>query len=154
MCIRDRETAIETVNNVLMLKGREESFVTLDVCIIDLYSSLAEFVKGGGAPSFVKRGRQVDVIKGDSLPIGMLQTVETESITKELNEGDLVVMATDGLMDAEDKTDLKWLTAVLAGTDINDPQTMAEYLLSKAVDISGGKLRDDITILVAKVEAA
>ncbi len=150
----NQETAIDTVNTVLMLRGQEESFVTLDICVVDLYSGSAEFVKTGGAPSFIKRGRRVKVVKSDSLPVGMLQTVEKESILEELQVGDLVVMASDGLMDAECRTDIQWLLSLLSQVEIYEAQALAEYLLSKAVAVSGGRLKDDITILVAKVEAA
>jgi len=150
----NQETAIDTVNTVLMLRGQEESFVTLDICVVDLYSGNAEFVKTGGAPSFIKRGRRVKVVKSDSLPVGMLQKVEKESIVEDLQVGDLVVMASDGLMDAECRTDIQWLLSLLSQAEINEAQPLAEYLLSKAVAVSGGRLKDDITILVAKVEAA
>lgn len=150
----NQETAIDTVNTVLMLRGKEESFVTLDICVVDLYSGLAEFVKTGGAPSFIKRGRRVKVVKSDSLPVGMLQKVEKETVLEDLQEGDLVIMASDGLMDAENQTDIQWLLSLLSQAEIYEAQPLAEYLLGKAVAVSGGRLKDDITILVAKVEAA
>ena len=160
MCIRDREvgfqkdTAIDTENTILMLQGGEESFVTLDMCFLDLYQNTAEFIKTGAAPSFIKRGNQVQVIKSNSLPVGMLQTVEKAVVTEQLTEGDMVILASDGLLDADNQIDVEWLVHLLENTNINDAQDMAEFLLGKAIKISGGRLRDDITILVATVDAA
>lgn len=147
----DRYTAVDTVNTVLMLQGGEEAFVTLDMCIIDRYDNTAEFIKTGAGPSFIRRGGQVEVIKNASLPVGMLQTVDKAVYRERLQPGDMVIMASDGLLDADSKTDLEWLVALLEDSAITDAQAMAEYLLGRAVAISGGRLRDDITILVASV---
>ena len=149
-----KDNAIDTLNHVLMLSGKEESFVTLDMCIIDLYGGEAEFIKTGGAPSFIKRGHKVETVRAQSLPVGMLAKVEKEQHLRQLQNGDMIILASDGLLDADSKIDIKWLSNVLADTDIKDAQQLAEYLLSKTVAISGGRMRDDITILVAAVNAA
>ncbi|MGI5824215.1 MAG: stage II sporulation protein E [Bacillota bacterium] len=150
----ERDTAIDAVNTILMLQNGEESFVTLDMCFIDLYDSTADFIKTGAAPSFIKKNHKVKVVKSSSLPVGMLQNVEKSISTEHLCNGDMIILASDGLLDADNKTDLKWLTGLLAESEITDPQQMAEYLLNKAITISGGRLRDDITILVAAIDAA
>jgi stage II sporulation protein E len=147
----DRYTAVDTVNTVLMLQGGDEAFVTLDMCIIDRYDNSAEFIKTGAAPSFIKREGKVQVIKNASLPVGMLQTVDKAVFTAQLEAGDMVVMASDGLLDVDSDTDIEWLVNLLEDSNISDAQEMAEYLLGKAVSISGGRLKDDITVLVAQV---
>lgn len=147
----DRYTAVDTVNTVLLLQGGEEAFVTLDMCIIDRYDNSAEFIKTGAAPSFIKRDGKVQVIKNASLPVGMLQTVDKAIFNAQLEAGDMVIMASDGLLDADNQTDLDWLIGLLEDNSIEDAQVMAEFLLGKAVALSGGRLKDDITVLVAKV---
>lgn len=150
----DKETAIDTVNTILMLQGQEESFVTLDMCIIDLYRSSAEFIKTGGAPSFIKRGSQIDVVEAASLPVGMLQSIDKVCVSETLASGDMVILASDGLLDAAGKSDTKWLQNIMSKSEITDPQKMAEYLLTKAISVSGGRLRDDITVIVAQMQAS
>ncbi len=147
----DRYTAVDTVNTVLLLQGGEEAFVTLDMCIIDRYDNSAEFIKTGAAPSFIKRAGKVQVIKNASLPVGMLQTVDKAIYNAQLEAGDMVIMASDGLLDADSQTDLDWLVGLLEDNSIEDAQVMAEFLLGKAVALSGGRLKDDITVLVARV---
>lgn len=150
----DRYTAIDTVNTILMLQGGDEAFVTLDMCIIDQYENTAEFIKTGAAPSFIKRGDEVKVIKNASLPVGMLQTVDKSVQTEALCNGDMVILASDGLLDAISQIDISWLVNLLEDSDLEDSQEMAEFLLNKAIGICGGRLKDDITILVATVEVA
>lgn len=147
----DRHTAVDTVNTVLMLSGGEEAFVTLDMCIIDRYEATAEFIKTGAAPSFIRHKGHVQVIKNASLPVGMLQTVDKSVYQTKLCPGDMVIMASDGLLDADSEQDIEWLINLIEDSAIDDPQQMAEFLLERAVAISGGRVRDDITILTAAI---
>lgn len=153
----DRFTAVDTVNTALLLQGGEEAFVTLDMCIIDRYDNSAEFIKTGAAPSFIRRAERenrdarVEIVKNASLPVGMLQTVDKAVFKVQLEPGDMVVMASDGLLDADNQTDIDWLVNLLEDNAIEDAQLMAEFLLGRAVSISNGRMRDDITVLVAKI---
>ena len=149
-----QETAIDTVNAALSLRGKEESFVTLDLCIIDLYGGDAEFIKTGAAPSFIKRGSAVKTIKGSSLPVGILFSADKEVFEEKIIAGDMIILASDGLLDADKHNDSQWLNKIIQQAPSSDAQGLAEYLLEKAVNISGGRLKDDITILVAEVNSA
>ncbi|MCL2817302.1 MAG: SpoIIE family protein phosphatase, partial [Clostridiales bacterium] len=148
-----RDTAIDTVNAALALRGREESFVTLDLCLLDLYTGEAEFIKTGGAPSFIKRGNSVKMIKASSLPVGMLTKVEKEVISDRIFPGDMIIMASDGLLDAENQNDAEWLCKFLEQINASTPQEVAEFLLAKVISMTGGRLKDDITVLVAQMAA-
>ncbi|MCR4963690.1 MAG: stage II sporulation protein E [Firmicutes bacterium] len=149
-----QDTAIDLVNAALSLRGNEESFVTMDLCIVDLYDCTAEFIKTGGSPSYIKRGSTVKSIKGDSLPVGMLYNVEKETVREHLLPGDFIILASDGLLDTDRKGDGAWLSRVIEEANYSDPQQMAEYLLNEVMGISCGKIKDDITILVARVGEA
>ncbi|NMA15217.1 MAG: SpoIIE family protein phosphatase, partial [Clostridia bacterium] len=61
---------------------------------------------------------------------------------------------TDGLLECgggQEETE-KWVVAALKESSENNPQKLAEFLLRNALRMSGGKPRDDITVLVALVE--
>lgn len=147
----NRHTAVDTVNTVLMLSGGEEAFVTLDMCIIDRYDNTAEFIKTGAAPSFIRHEGHVQVIKNASLPVGMLQTVDKSVYATTLCPGDMVIMASDGLLDADSEQDMEWLINLIEENQTADPQEMAEFLLERAVLLAGGRVRDDITVLAAAI---
>ncbi len=148
------DTAIDTVNGALSLRANEESFVTLDLCLVNLYNGEVEFFKTGGAPSFIKSGNEVRIIKGSSLPVGMIAPVEKERISEQVEAGDVVILASDGLLEIDDEIDTQLLGRILEQAPRLGPQAMAEYLLEKTVSLNGGKIKDDITILVAQIEAA
>ena len=73
----DREAAIKLINSVLILKSYDENFATLDLLIADLYTGEGEFVKTGGACSYVCREGQVARISTAALPTGIIGEMET-----------------------------------------------------------------------------
>jgi len=146
-----QDTAIDVVNAALSLRGDEESFVTLDLCVVDLYNGKADFIKSGSASSYIKRGSTALVVRGTTLPVGMLYSVDKEIITEQLIPGDMVILASDGLLDMDLDEEGQWLSRVISQAVAKDPQAMAEYLLDKVICISNGKIKDDITVLVAQV---
>jgi len=146
-----RNTAIDVVNAALSLRGSEESFVTLDLCVLDLYSGLADFIKTGAAASYIKRGGLVKVIHGASLPMGLLCSADKEVVTEQILPGDMIILASDGLLDMDIDERGQWLQRVLEQAVVNHPQALAEYLLDKVICISNGKIKDDITVLVAQL---
>lgn len=78
----DKDIAIKMINSVLLLKSNEESFSTLDMAIIDLYSGIAEFIKIGAVSSFLKRDDEVEIIGSSSLPVGILNHVDIDTSKK------------------------------------------------------------------------
>ena len=143
----DKELAVRMINTVLVLKSSEESFSTLDISSVDLYTGQAEFIKIGAAESYVLRNGQVYIIRSSSLPIGMLNDVDLEITTKKLQHGDIIVMATDGVTTA-DTAD--WMKGAIKNCRYNNPQDVADYLLEEAEKRSGTP-KDDMTVLVARV---
>ena len=146
-----QETAIDVVNAALSLRGNEESFVTLDMCLVDLYSGTAEFIKTGASTSYIKRGSAVTAIKGSTLPVGLLYNVDKEVTLEHVTPGDMIILASDGLLGMDIDGEGAWLSRVIGEAVVNTPQAMAEYLLDKVISISNGKIKDDITVLVAQM---
>ncbi|MCM1299928.1 MAG: SpoIIE family protein phosphatase, partial [[Eubacterium] siraeum] len=67
----DVETAAEMLNTSLMVKSSDESFATLDVCQVDLYTGRTVLYKAGGSDTFIRSGRTVTKIRSAGLPIGV-----------------------------------------------------------------------------------
>jgi stage II sporulation protein E len=149
------QLAIKTVNSVLLLRSQDEIFTTLDLALIDMFTAKAEFLKIGSAPSFIKRGQQVLTISGENVPIGILQEIDIQTVEQELQEGDLLILMSDGIFDAPKHTDDKegWLAKQIQEFQSQNPQEIADLLVELAVRINHGKIIDDMTVLVAKVEA-
>jgi stage II sporulation protein E len=148
------DVAVETVNAMLLLKSPEEKFATLDMLIVDLYSAEGEFLKIGAAPSYVKRVREVGVLKRNSLPIGILNNIEIDPIKVQLAAGDIIVMISDGIADAPSTSVDKelWLSNILRCMPETNPKDIAERVLAEAKRAAGGKDQDDMTVLCVKLD--
>lgn len=151
----NEQLAIQTINSALLLRSRDEMFTTLDMALIDLYSAQAQLLKIGSAPSFVKRGKTVRAITGANVPIGILQDIEIQSIHEQFADGDLLILMSDGVYDAPnqvyDKDD--WLRRQISRLETDDPQGVADTLLESVVRLNHGEIRDDMTVVAARVTA-
>lgn len=153
----DVDVAVKTVNSLLLLKTPEETFATVDMAIIDTYSGETEFLKVGSAPSYVKRVREVSTINSSSLPIGIIHQIEIEPVKTAVVPGDIIVMVSDGIADVTVSGPRRggetegWIANFLRRVDGGHPQDIADRLLKNAVELSNGNIRDDMTVLVAKI---
>lgn len=149
----DTSLAVKTVNSLLLLRSPEESFSTVDLAIIDQFSGNVEFMKIGAAPSFIKRAGRVEVVRHSSLPMGILNNIEVECISFQLNPSDLIIMMSDGVLDSKKENDNKedWVITLLQSVVTSDPQNIADLILNRAIQNAGGIADDDMTVLVAEV---
>lgn len=155
----DVDTAVKTVNSLLLLRDAGEQFATVDMAVVDKYTGEAEFLKIAAAPAYVKRVREVREVQAEALPIGILQHVEMRPVKMQLAANDVVVMLSDGVADSKDvkrrKEDKEgWLVQFLRRAEVADEQKFAEALLQEAVQIAGGKATDDMTVLVLRISDA
>jgi stage II sporulation protein E len=149
-------TAINTVNSIMTLKfSADEKFSTVDFSSIDLYNGEVEFMKVGAVASFIKSGSKVEVIKSKTLPMGVLDKVDIDIIKKKVKNGDIVVMLTDGILDYNNETAgrVDWVVDYLQNTSCSNPKDLADELIEQAQELSGGKVKDDMTVVVSKVYA-
>lgn len=148
----DPDSAVSLLNSAVMAQGEEESLSTLDVCSLDLYEGLCDFRKAGAAASFVKRDYLVEQIDVPSLPLGVLPLTEPEVVTCELMDGDYVIMMTDGVLDAlEQNRYEESMRRVISDLQERNPREMAERLLQFVLHCSGGRILDDMTIVVTGI---
>lgn len=149
----DKDFAVKMVNSVLLLRSPEESFATIDLATIDLYTAKAEFVKIGAAVTYIKRGREIWSIQSTSMPAGVLDTVDLERTVLELKPGDLVIMATDGVVESKINQSGKedWMVRALKQVEVVGPEALGEYLLNMAKINQDGTAKDDMTVIVLQL---
>ncbi|MDF2503452.1 stage II sporulation protein E [Clostridium sp.] len=147
-------TAINSVNSIMTLKfSEDEKFSTIDLCSVDLYSGNVEFMKVGGVASFIKRKDRVEVINSKTLPIGILDKVDIDRKDKNVKNGDIIVMISDGITDYDNENagKIEWIIDYLRECSSNNPKEIAEDIVKKSVELAGGKAKDDMTAIVSKV---
>ena len=146
------EAAANMVNAALFARGEEQNHPTLDVCDLDLYRGECSIWKAGGASTFLKTEEGVEEIQVGNLPLGIFRTVEMEPVHRQLQDGDYLVMMTDGALDAlaENNCEEAMRRAISEVREQN-PKEIAEKLLQMVIRLSGGHITDDMTILVIGV---
>lgn len=141
--------AANLVNSALITGGEEQNMSTLDICEVDLYDGICEFIKIGAAASFIKRGHMVEQISGGSLPLGIFKGIESDCIRRRLIDGDYVFLMSDGIVDAIEDCDYKEdICEILGALEQENPRELAEALLQIVLRKTKGHIRDDMTILV------
>lgn len=147
----DTQTAVSMVNTAMFARGEESNHPTLDICGIDLYKGDCEIYKIGGAVSFLKRDKQVELIGQGTLPLGIFQTIQPQKISLRVQDGDYLVLVTDGCLDALGEDGEEVLAESLRNLTEHNPQEISEELLQLALKGCGGHIRDDMTFLVAGI---
>ncbi len=142
-------SSLYLLNSILRGQG-DECSTTVDLCEVDLFSGHAAFYKSGAAPSFLKRKDKIYRVRSETVPIGILPTLDTEKIHVETKEGDVIIMFSDGVSTSPE--DAPWLSGFLSG---ELPASMEEYANSILEEtIIHNKRRDDISVIVAQIVAA
>ena len=143
----DNDIILESVNKLLAVNN-QESYSTLDVCLLDLENEIADFVKVGAPFGMIKRESGVEIVEGGALPIGALDTISPITNKSTVGTKDVIILATDGIVDAfETQENLVDYVSQLA---CNNPQTIAESILNEAVVLNNMSAKDDMTVLVAR----
>jgi stage II sporulation protein E len=143
------EKAIALLNSMMFLQGVEERTLSLDSCEIDLYQGTCRFLKYGAAASFIKRGRKVWKIGMNSLPLGVFPKEKPEEFVCGVEDGDYLIMMTDGVVDAyENYQKGVSLQEFIGQLEYENPKQMANMLMNMAITNAEGKIQDDMTVVV------
>lgn len=144
--------ALTTLASALALRGEETGgFTTVDLLQIDLFSGDGELFKLGAAPTYVKKGENVQRLSGASLPAGLAgggsggEAAPLDHFTLRLSPGDCVLMVSDGVCGGEEDG---WLRESLGKFSGESPKDLARELVTH----SPQEATDDRTALVVRID--
>ena len=139
--------ALHAVSPALRLRSDGMRFTTLDAFTLDLFSGRAENLKCGAAPTYMRLNGRWTILPGTALPIGLAEEDELgDAVPLQMNDGDIVVLLSDGVTDG---TDDKWVRQLLIAHAGDSPKEIAAQLVNKA---KGRGHDDDRTVMVMKIE--
>lgn len=144
----DNEVILSSVNKLLNLE-RDDMFSTIDICVVDLKSGIADFVKMGSSSSFIRGREECKIIESGALPVGILPEVTPLTKKVVLSDKQFIVMCSDGVADTfgsdEDMRDFLYTISSA------NPQEFADEILAKAMANNNGYAVDDMTVIVVKI---
>lgn len=144
-----KETAARMINSALVVGADESVFSTIDICSLDLYTGICEFLKVGASTTFIRRENWVEQISSTSLPAGVFHQVDPDCTSKKLYDGDMVIMVTDGVIDALPAAHQDSLMKdIIMEHDTGNPGELASYILNRVRQYQGVEPVDDMTVLV------
>lgn len=156
------DTAIRMLNSMIRQKGGGidmECSATVDLLELDLLNGRAVFLKSGASPTYVRRDDCLFKLHAATAPIGILRAVDAQKITYDVKAGDVIIMISDGIGDAESAEDNKtegsedclWLLDMLSDGWQNDLNLMAESILTRAREEGS---QDDLSVILIEVNEA
>lgn len=143
-----KETAVRMINSALIVRSDAQVFSTIDISSLDLYTGVCEFLKVGASTTFIRRENWVETISSTSLPAGVFHKLEPDAISKKLYDGDMVIMVTDGIMDALPVAHQEALMKdIIMEHDTGNPGELAAYILGRVLQYQDKEPVDDMTVL-------
>ncbi len=144
----DGNSVLGIVNKILAI-GTDESFSAMDILSVNLFDLSCDFIKIGSPSSYLITEQSIQIIDGNSLPLGILDDLKPTSLSVPLTEGATVLMITDGVSDAfGSSTDV---INYLKNLKSLNPQKLADDVLSYALSQENGRARDDMTAVCVRI---
>jgi sigma-B regulation protein RsbU (phosphoserine phosphatase) len=154
---RSPELAINRANDLILADARSGLFVTLFYAILRPNSGRVAYVNGGHMPPLVVRGTDgtVEELRAHGMALGVLPDVGLEGQTLLLAPNDILVMYTDGVIEAQDQRQQMFGKDRLIET-VRSLRAKSAGELAQAIDhavadfVGDAPQFDDFTLLVAK----
>ena len=143
----DLNLIIDSINKLLLPVGFD-NFSTLDAVVVDLKLAKCTFIKLGSSVSAIKHKEKTELILSDSLPVGIVQNLKPTIIVKPIQVGDVIVIASDGVVDCFD--DSEEYKIFINDSKIEGLQRFADNVIFELGMTQKGK-RDDMSIIALKL---
>ena len=144
----DSNLIVQNVNKLLSLR-EEDNFSALDVCIFDLKKCFCELIKIGATIGFIKQKDETILVETSALPLGILENAKPNFLSFSLNDNDMVLLLSDGVVDAW--VDVLKLKNLINNTKTDNPQILADIVLEESLKQNKNYAEDDMTVLVCKI---
>jgi sigma-B regulation protein RsbU (phosphoserine phosphatase) len=145
------------LNNGIHSVSDGDRYVTLVLADIDVHTRSLRYVNCGHNPALLFQARTGDVtlMNSSCFPVGMFDSEACEIKRADLAAGDILVLYTDGITEAEDlqgeEFGLERLSAVVRRDSSLSAEELMKNIFQSAQDFCQGVgFNDDATLLVVK----
>ncbi len=154
---RDMLEVVDRLNNGIYSVSEGNRYVTLLLGDIDACSHSLRYVNCGHNPALLLQAKTHDVVPMNSscFPVGMFDSVGCEINRADLAAGDILVLYTDGITEAEnpqgEEFGMERLSALIQSSSMLSADELMNHILETAADFCREVgFNDDATILVVK----
>jgi len=147
---------VERLNHQVMKQAPRSRFVTLFVGVLDPVSGSLGYVNAGQNPPLVRRADgRYDSLREGGVAVGMFEQASYDAGTARLEVGDVLVMFSDGIVEAENEAeqpfDESGVRAVVDRPSWSSAKELTWALFAAVQQhTSDRRLTDDLTALVAR----
>ena len=149
------------LNKRLYAARLDSRFIALLFAVFDASTRKLTLANAGGPYPLLVRDGQVQVIRLEGVPLGLIPDTQYDELTVELQPGDVVLFASDGILESENAAQEEFgpqrLSALLAGLSLEDSAALIAEQILQATDLHSGvgiAPHDDRTLLVLRVSEA
>ncbi len=153
----DPAAVLTRANELILAPEFDGRFVTACAVHLQWRGDVLHAVLGSaGHPAqlVLRADGRVQALRGGGMPLGLFEAAEAAAEELELHPGDTLFLYTDGIPDAR-SPDLEYfedrLTDELAALAGRAPGEIAASLQALVLEFSANELRDDMTMLIARV---
>jgi serine phosphatase RsbU (regulator of sigma subunit)/pSer/pThr/pTyr-binding forkhead associated (FHA) protein len=153
---RDLAEAVTRLNRITSTKCPSNRFITLFFCILDGETGELIYCNAGhNPPLLVRASGEWQEVKGGGPVMGILPQISYQQYRLRLEEGDTLVVYSDGVTEAADTSHEEFETERLANAVIASRHKPAGEILQDvnravAAFTAGAPQSDDITLIVAR----
>jgi len=152
----DPSVILKRTNNALVDIGSDLGFVTMFFGILDPDTGRLVYANAGHPPGLVANAdgsiRWLSDA-GPAPPLGIFMDKEYPSAECTLHDGDVLICYTDGVIEARRNRrpfETERLAEVVSRARIHPPEKIAQVVHSAVCGYCGGRIQDDIALLVVK----
>lgn len=140
---RDILSCINDVNSLFRVSVNDDNYATFDFCEIQCQTLECKFYKGGASVTLIIRNNEVITIPVGGLPIGLLDDIDIDIHSMQLQENDYLIFISDGLADFLISQDPHIFY------DIQDTDNFFRHLFQ--IGLEKMKHSDDATMIICHV---
>ena len=142
----EHETVLRSVEALLKVRNKEE-FNAIDIAVVDTETGEVDFIKQGGRAGYVITPDGLEVIKADSLPLGIIEGSAPTTERRKITTSDFIVLISDGVVDGLGEERLE---EILTAIKTRNPDDICSQVIENLNRLAGEE-RDDCSIIVARL---
>ncbi len=156
----DADVILTDLNAGLAPRMYGPNFIALNLAILDESKKRVDYANGGQPYPLLKKGTEIIEIENSDLPLGSMRRVEYESITLDLDEGDVLIFHSDGLIEALNADEEMYGTErlIAVASEMSNEYTAEEVIQHIVEDVNSfveeAEQYDDLTLVVIKCLSA